>query len=128
MFLYKASGLGVVSPALLTLGERDGHKREDLGRRITFTASMAGQLHGCALSFLADRIRWPCASGEVGPSSALGRSLISLVNQRSFLSPGRFGGHVTLFWPRRFEENPTGGRKGISGKVVLILKKGNSLF
>lgn len=28
MLLYKASGLGVVSPALLTLGETDGRERE----------------------------------------------------------------------------------------------------
>lgn len=80
------------------------------------------------LSFLANRIRWPCASGESGPCACpWGRSLIPLAYACRFFSPWQMSGHVTQSWPRRLEGTSTGGRKRTSGKVMFILKNRNSL-
>ena len=82
-----------------------------------------------SLFFLANRIRWPSVSGKGGPLIChQGRSLVPLANLCWFLCPWQLSGHVTQFFPRRLEGTSTGGRKKTSWKVMLILKKGNSLF
>lgn len=52
-----------------------------------FIANTVGHLHRCVPSFLGNRNRGPCASGEGGPLVPQGRSLILPAKPRGLLSP-----------------------------------------
>lgn len=62
----------------------------------------------------------------MGPLVHLGKELDS--SSKSILICFPVTVEWTQFWPRRLEGNSTGGRERTSGKVMLVFKKGNSLF